>query len=202
MENDKLTSGEESLAIIQSMINTAKSQISNNGHLYLMWGWLVLVCSLAEFYLLNIARYPYHYAVWFLTWFAGIYQGIYSYRNRHKRKVRTYTDEILSYVWIVFMILMFMFGFMFGAILGNEFYKFINPGFLALYGMPTFLSGIILKFRPLIIGAICCWVLAITATLTPVKYNLLLLAAGVICAWIIPGYLMRSKFRKQLLTGA
>jgi hypothetical protein len=92
-----------------------------------------------------------------------------------------------------------MFGFLFGSIMGREYYRFINPCFLALYGMPTFLSGIILKFRPLIIGAVSCWVLAMLSAFTSPIYHLLFLAAGVIIAWIIPGYLMRSRFKKQML---
>ena len=33
-------------------------------------------------------------------------------------------------------------------------YDAINPAILVMYGMPTFLSGIILKFKPLLIGGI------------------------------------------------
>ena len=46
-------SGKESLAIIESMINKAKNQFSENGHLYLLWGWAVFVCSIAQFILMN-----------------------------------------------------------------------------------------------------------------------------------------------------
>ena len=53
MENDKLTSGEESLAIIHAMINKAKHQFSDNGHLYLLWGWVVLLCSITQFLIIN-----------------------------------------------------------------------------------------------------------------------------------------------------
>ncbi|RYY23948.1 MAG: hypothetical protein EOO04_13675 [Chitinophagaceae bacterium] len=198
MENDKLLSGEQGLEIIRSMINKAKNQFGDNGHLYLMWGWVVLLCSLTEFFLLNYTRWPYHYSVWFATWVAAIYSFYYSYKNKQKKAVKTYTDEIISYVWIVFVIMMLMFAFIFGAILGKDYYVLINPGFLALYGMPTFLSGIILKFRPLIAGAIVCWLLSMFSAFVDPRYHLLCLAAGVVSAWIIPGYLMRSNYKNQV----
>ena len=199
MENDKLTSGEESLAIIHAMINKAKHQFSDNGHLYLLWGWVVLLCSITQFLILKFFYTPYHSLVWLLTWLAVIYQAIYLYKRKKHQRVKTYTDEILGSVWLVFVILMFLFGIMFAIILGKDYYLFINPGFLAIYGMPTFLSGVILKFRPLVVGGICCWLLSICAAISTSEFHLLFLAAGVIIAWIIPGYMMRSKFKKQQL---
>lgn len=189
-------SPQQSLAVIHSMIETAKNQFSENGHLYLIWGWLVFVCSIAQFILLTVFKYEYHYMVWMLTWLAFIYQTYYLIKERKKEKVKTYADRIIGFVWVVFVVLMFLFGVLFGRELGNNYYTMISPGFLALYGMPTFLSGIILKFRPLIIGGISCWILSIIALFTPYDLQLLLLSVAVGIAWIIPGYLLRSKYQK------
>ena len=186
----------ESLAIIQNMINKAKNEFSENGHMYLLWGWVILICSVGHFILIHFTDYSKHYLIWMLTWLAVIYQLIYLYRVRKKQRVRTYTDEIIGYVWMVFVILMFLFAFLFGRMLGNSYYHYINPGFLALYGMPTFLSGVILKFRPLQAGGICCWILSIAATTISYDYQLLLLAAAVIVAWIVPGYILRRRYKK------
>jgi hypothetical protein len=189
-------SPQQSLAVIQSMIETAKNQFSENGHLYLLWGWLVFVCSIAQFMLLNIFNYQYHYMVWMLTWLAFIYQTIYLIKVRRKEKVKTYTDSIVGFVWLVFVVMMVLFGVLFGRELGEDYYRMISPGFLALYGMPTFLSGIILKFRPLVVGGIGCWILSIISLFIPYDFQLLLLAAAMIIAWIIPGYLLRAKYKK------
>jgi hypothetical protein len=95
------------------------------------------------------------------------------------------------------VVLMLLFGFLFGRLLGEEYYRFINPGFLALYGMPTVISGTILRFRPLILGGIFCWILALISTVTAYPYQLLLLGAAVIAAWIIPGYLLRNRYKNS-----
>ncbi|HUR09752.1 MAG TPA: hypothetical protein VM012_00185 [Flavitalea sp.] len=196
MNNDPHLSESESLEIIRKMINKAKGQFSENGHMYLLWGWVILICSLAQYYMIHFTRYEKHYLVWMLTWIAFIYQLFYVYRLRKKRRVRTYTDDILAFVWITFVILMFLFGFIFSTAPIERYYRLINPGFLALYGMPTFLSGIILKFRPLVIGGICCWLLAVAASYIHYDYQLLLLAAAVVVAWIIPGYILRARYKK------
>jgi FtsH-binding integral membrane protein len=189
-------SPQQSLAVIQSMIETAKNQFSENGHLYLLWGWLVFICSVAQFILLSVFKYEYHYMVWMLTWLAFIYQTFYLIKQKKKEKVRTYTDSIIGFVWLVFVVMMFLFGFLFGRELGDNYYRMISPGFLALYGMPTFLSGILLRFRPLIIGGIGCWLLSILSLFIPYEFQLLLLSVAMIIAWIIPGYLLRAKYKK------
>ena len=91
---------------------------------------------------------------------------------------------------------MFLMGFLFGAVLGDDYYRMISPGFLVLYGIPTFLSGIILRFRPLIIGGISCWLLSVLVIFVDFSYQMLFLSAAMLIAWIIPGYMLRSKYKK------
>jgi hypothetical protein len=91
---------------------------------------------------------------------------------------------------------MFLFGFLFSIALGKQYYQYMNVGFLALYGMPTFLSGITLRFKPLIYGGIACWLLSIIACFTPYQFHLLLLGLAVIIAWIVPGYILKARFKK------
>ncbi len=196
MEKETGLSHLEGLEIIQSMINKAKDRFSENGHLYLLWGWVVFICSVTEFVMLNYTRFEYHYLVWTVCWLVVIYQTFYLARRKKKEQVRTYTHDILGYVWLAFVVSMFLMGFLFGRILGEQYYLMVSPGFLVLYGIPTFLSGIILRFRPLLIGGIACWVLSVIAAFVPPQFQLLFLSAAMLIAWIIPGYLLRSKYKK------
>ncbi len=189
-------SPEQSLQVIQSMIEKAKNQFSENGHLYLLWGWVVFFCSVAQFVLLEIVHYEKHYYVWMLCWVAVIYQFIYLRKQQRKQKLRTYADKMIGYVWLSFFMLMMLIGFTIGR-LGDESFNLMGPVFLAMYGVPTFLSGILLQFRPLIIGGIGCWVLSVIAHFIPYEYQLLLLSAAMIIAWIIPGYVLNRKYKLQ-----
>jgi hypothetical protein len=186
----------DSLTIIQSMINKAKDQFSENGHLYLLWGWVILFCSIGHFVLLKFFQFREAPMIWMLTWLTVIYQTYYLWKQGKQRKVKTYTDEMIGWIWISFVIMMFLFGFLFTRAFGSQYYQFLNVAILALYGMPTFLSGITLRFRPLIIGGISCWVLSLVAGFIPFEYHLLLLALAVVIAWIIPGYILRARYKK------
>jgi hypothetical protein len=190
-------SPQQSFAVIQSMIETAKNQFSENGHLYLLWGWVIFVCSTSQFALLNIFHYPNHSIVWFLPWLAIIYQAIYLSKKEKKKKVSTYADRIIGFVWISFFILLLLFGFILGYELKAGYYKLICPISLALYGMPTLLSGIILRFKPLVVGAVSCWLLSIGSLFIGYDYQLLFLSAAMIVAWIVPGYMMQRKYKNQ-----
>ncbi|HUP10717.1 MAG TPA: hypothetical protein VM187_00850 [Niastella sp.] len=195
MEKDTSFTHAESLELIESMINRAKDRFNEDGFLYLLWGWVVLLCSVAEFILLQI-HFKQHYLVWSITWAAAIFQLFVLRRKRQKQAVRTYTDDIVKYVWLTFIISMFLSAVLIGFIQGEEYYKLVDPLFLVLYGMPTFLSGIILRFKPLILGGIGCWFLSVLCTVIPVEFQLLLVSAAMVIAWIIPGYLLRMKFKR------
>jgi hypothetical protein len=200
MDNNTNFSPQESLLLIDSMIKKAQSKFGENGHLYLLWGWVVFGCSLLQFVLLHFFNYQQHYRVWMITWVVFVYQIFYLKKHKKQRTVKTYYDELVGYVWITFVIIMFLISFILGR-LGqniNIYFLPITPILLALYGMPVFLSGIILRYRPLIIGGIGCWMLSMLANIfgskMPPDFEILFIPAAMLVAWIIPGYLMRKKY--------
>ena len=195
MENSEMNMTEkESFELITSMINKAKNRVGETGTLYLLWGWLIFMCCTVQFVGLHFFHFENIFYVWFLTWLMLIYQIFFLSKEGKKRKVKTYTGEINGFVWLVFFICLMLVIFI-GSFLKK--YEVINPILLVLYGMPTFLSGIILKFKPLIIGGICCWVLSIISVFIPADYQLLFVAVAVIAAWIIPGYILKQNFKKE-----
>ncbi len=194
MDQEQFSSPQDSLQLIESMINKAQNRFNENGHLYLLWGWVIFVCSISHFIVDYWNLFSNPQMVWFLTWGALIYQTIYIARRKKKERVRTYTDDIVGWVWVVFVILMALVGFITGK--GNT-WHLMYPLFLVLYGVPTFLTGVIIKFQPLQIGAIGCWVLAVASTFVPAQFQVLFLTLAVLSAWIIPGYLLRSRFKNQ-----
>ena len=188
----------QSLLLIESMINRAKDKFAEDGSMYLLWGWVVFICSLTQFVLMHFFKYPYHYIVWFASWIILIYQIVYIRKKLKRRRVRTYTGYILGYVWLTFVIVIFLLAFLIGRLTEGDYYIHISPILLAIYGIPIFLSGIILRFKPLVIGGIGCWILSIAAMLIEnYDYQFLLIPLAMIIAWIIPGYLLRAKYKLQ-----
>jgi hypothetical protein len=183
-----------SLLLIESMINKAKNKFSESGTLYLIWGIVIFICSITQFIAVYFYSYADIYYVWYLTWLVLLYQAFFLARKKKREKVKTYTSDILGYVWICFIICLLLLVFI---VLYNKAYELVNPAILVAYAIPTFLSGAILKVRPLFLGGIGCWVLALSTIFIPAEFHILLIAVAVLLAWIIPGLYMRKKYLNE-----
>ena len=187
-------SPKDSLQLIDSMINQAKNRVTENGFLYLLWGWVIFVCAIFHFAAVKLSLFKKPELVWMITWGVVIFQIIYLAKIKKNEKVKTYSDGIIDAIWICFGICMFVLVIVLGRF---NLWIYINSLVLLLYGIPTFLSGFVMRFTPLKLGGICCWLLAIASTFTAPVYYLLMIALAVMIAWIIPGYLLRKKFKNQ-----
>lgn len=187
-------SPKDSLQLIDSMISQAKNRVTENGFLYLLWGWVIFVCAVFHFAAVKLSLFKKPELVWMITWGVVIFQIIYLAKIKRNEKVKTYSDGIMDAIWICFGICMFVLVIVLGRF---NLWIYINSLVLLLYGIPTFLSGFVMRFTPLKLGGICCWLLAIASTFIAPVYYLLMIALAVMIAWIIPGYLLRKKFKNQ-----
>jgi hypothetical protein len=188
---DKPLTGPESLHLIQQMIQAAKEDLSDHSFDFLFWGWLVLAAALAHYALL-LAGYAQPWLPWSLMPLGGVVTGIYHYRQEKRRRVHTPINDFLGFFWLGMGVMLFIIvGF--GATQG---WQQAYPLLIALYGLGTFVSGGALRFRPLIYGGSACWLLATAAFLVDFPTQLLLLAAAVVVAYIVPGHLLKARFRR------
>ena len=72
--------------------------------------------------------------------------------------------------------------------------EFTSPLFLILYGLPTFITGAVYKFRPMFWGGIVFWACSIITVYTNYELDLLLIAMSAIIGWFIPGLLMKKEY--------
>ncbi len=196
MNQTEKFSAVESLALIESMINKAQNKYSENGTLYLLWGWVVFLCAVLHYGLLTFTQLgKFSSQVWLLTLFAMGYQLFYIAKQQKNAQVKNYADEIIGYVWIVFGVCMGLVTFIISQ-LGS--WQLLYAFILLFYGMPTFLTGAIMRFTPLKVGGILCWLLAVCSVFVQSREIILLLIPAVLGAWIIPGYLLRAKFKNSI----
>ena len=209
MENQNQFSEKDSLNLITDMINKAKQSFHDSGVGPIMWGTVVMFCSLVTY-----AKFKFDFVllfdIWLLTLLAIIPQIIISYKAKKSQKARSYNDIAMDYIWISFGISLFLlihansgiaenfqkdFGDYFTTS-GFRFYDYTTSLFLIIYGIPTFITGGIMKFKPMIFGGLFCWVCSIAAVYTPALTDLLLMAASAFFAWLVPGIIMNTKYRK------
>jgi hypothetical protein len=193
--NTESFSPEESLQVIQSMINQTKHSVADNSFYFLLWGWLVLIGALLQYTLKVIIHTELHPVAWNIMWL-GFILSIFKKVKEKKRPVITYVDEGLRHIWLCIVIVQTLIVFIFMRRGGWEnCYTF----FILLYSIGCFLTGRLLKFPPLVWGAITCWALAIFSTFVGYDMNILLLAAAILVSYIIPGHLLRKEQKRQLL---
>lgn len=192
--NDKDLSPLESLQLIQTMINKAKGSVADDSFHYLLWGWLVFACCIVEYILKVQLDYPNHYIVWWMMPVGGIISWVYSSRQAKQQAVKTFVSEAMKYVWIALAIAFFTLIFI---NVRAQSWQTVFTYYILLYAIGTFVSGCLLCFRPLIIGGLFNFVLSGISIRYNFDYQLLFGALAILTSYIIPGHLLRIRFKKH-----
>jgi hypothetical protein len=187
---EKQLSQEESLRIIHEMISAAKNDVKADAFIFLLWGYLVFIASISHYFLAKM-EVENSDAAWFLMPLGAVITIIYSIRKNREARTKTHVSEFLKYIWIAFGAAMFVIMCFHSWGQGQ-----ILPLIMTLYGIGLFISGGALKFTPLIIGGIFCWICAIAGFKVEGLYQLLIIAAAVLGGYIIPGHLLKMNNKK------
>ena len=187
-EEVKLTE-QESLKIITEMIEKARNSSIGNGIGPLVWGILITFCSLETYAQIEF-KYDLSFDVWWLALIALLPQIFYAWRNKIQRNFRSHDEVVINYVWITFAICMFLLSHYASHIPTGNYISLA----MIFYGVPTFITGGIRKFTPMIVGGIICWVCSIISCYTSLKIGMLLSAVSATSAWLIPGLILRRKY--------
>jgi len=193
MENEeKLMTGEESLRIITEMINKTKVNIRQSSFHLLFWGWLIFACSLSEYLLWKLTDYSHPYYVWLFV-IPGVFVSmIYGFVNGKKSKVHTYADMLYMWTWMGFFIAATVL-----FIVHSKNMETVAPYILLLAGFPTFVSGFIIKYNPLIIGGMTFWILALVIHFAGPSIAPLGVPLAMLSGYLVPGYMLKNKMKND-----
>jgi hypothetical protein len=181
-------SPQQSLQLIDSMIKKVRNDIGANRFYFLFWGWLTFLALLLQFILKVVVQYRHHYLVWLVT-IPAVIITIMRAGKAHPNTYRTYIGDSMKHLWMGIGISFFVLSLIISNTQGG--WLIAYPFFIMFYGLGTFVSGMFLKFRPLIIGGIFNWVLACVCVFLPYDYQLLIAAAAILTSYIIPGYIIQ-----------
>ncbi len=216
-------SKEESLALITSMIQKAKSSYHESGTSILLWGSAVTIASLVS-YLKAEFQFNIGFDIWLLVLAAIIPQIFISIKERKNKQFQSHTDIAVNAVWLVYAFTIF----------GLVIYQMIVPGaaaeifktegwtlmkhytdinkpdeiiapfvpsffsiYLLVFAFPTLINGIIKNFKPMIIGAFITYALFVLSCFTAFKYDMLSGAITAMVCWFIPGIILRKRYNRQ-----
>lgn len=181
----------EGLAIIQQMIDRAKNSFVEKGTWPIYWGTLITFCSLFKYGEIKLQKFI-PFDIFLLTFPALLIQiGIIIYqkkKNRDKPKSVGLSQLAINYVWAAFMVSMMLVSF---TPQGNS-----PVVYLVLYGIPTFVTGGVVKFKIMIFGGIVCWICALSILIFKLQgpTTLLFAATSAVFAWLIPGIVLRRRY--------
>ena len=215
MSDEKQLSGQESLQIIKEMIYKAKASIHERGTSAILWGTVTSIAGLLSF-----AQYYFHFTIgfdiWLLVLFAIIPQIFISIKENKVKTFRSHEERAIDAIWIVYGISIGCYVFyqnvvpvvsakFFAAEQGVAVGQLKNfPGYiysaasilLILYAIPTLATGIISKFKPMLIGGVISYILFFISCYTSSTWDMLLLGLAGILNWLIPGLILRNRYLK------
>jgi hypothetical protein len=210
---EKQLTEQESLLIIQQMINRAKNNFVDTGIGPMLWGAVITFCSIVQAAKIYY-QFDLKFDIWMLALFAIVPQVFISINERRERKAKGWDDDIMSYVWICFGIGVFVVNFvnnrmatelnpaletfreMTGKSVSNT-WSYASCFLLLVFGFPTIITGAARKQRWMLAGGIFCWVSAIVAAFTPTYIDFVLMAFAAALSWLIPGIMIRREYVAQ-----
>jgi hypothetical protein len=195
MEHSEKFNEEAAIKVISEMIEATRNDVQDNSFFYLLWGFLVFAASLLEYCLLTLFHYPSHYIGWPILMGIGmIISFVFIAKKFGRSDSRTYIGSFFKYFFIAWSLsLLLLLAFL---IPNNN--QLVQPIILTMYALATFVSGGILRFRPLIWGGIIAWAAAVASFFSPFDIQLLITAATVVVAYLVPGFLLKRRNRSQI----
>lgn len=183
MEQEQTLDTQESLRIIEDMIQKAKFNFSQGSFYFILWGFLLIGAALVQQF--------YGGEMSWIGWpiagvIGGIGSGIYGARSS-KDQPMMHLDKMYSAIWIVFFVTII---FLLAGLVGNG----IDPNgyIMIIAGFPTLLTGLILKFKPLQYGGVGFFILGVASIFFLQEWSSLIYAVSMVQGYLIPGFIMRG----------
>ncbi len=188
--NDEKFSAEQSLLIIQSMIQKAKQDVVRNSFYFLLWGWLVFITAILNFVLMKFTDFKQPYLVWNILWIGVIASIVKGVKEDKSEKVKTYLGETMKYFGISMAIIYCSLAFIFGK---YDLWHYSFPFYILIYAAACFFMGSIMQFNFLKWTGLLCIPIMVISVFVSYDSQLLLLALAVLLSYIIPGHILSAK---------
>ena len=187
---------EESLQIIQKSILNSRKNMRDGSFFYLLWGWTLILSSLTNYFLINyLIKIEQYEGIWIkslLTWLAFVTVAMVIQFTKISRaskveRVKTHLDRYIMIIWMAAGILMTLMVFLSSMVDSTP-----TPFILGVTAMAAGVTGLMVKFRPVFLGAIVFFIAAVVASFLNGTDQLLVFAAAIALGYLIPGYILRK----------
>lgn len=179
---------QESLRLIEGMIGQARRSFSRMSFYFLLWGVLLIGAMVATYLLRHEVNGWQYGAPWGVAGaLGGIISSIHGAREGRKEQVSNPMDSTIGWLWgsfVITMLLLIAF-----TVIGRS---DTTVAITMLTGLPTFLTGQIMRFKPLQLGGVIFWAAgAAMLMLNSAEADLVLYCAAMVLGYILPGILLK-----------
>ena len=195
MERNDLTP-EESFEIIKKAIINFKMNYRESSKVFLLWGWILTFACISNFVIVKILQSKEAYESMNLfilgNWLVFCSVGfvillLMTRKTNMGKKVYSHIESYVKNLWWVIAA-----SFVVATFICIRLEVTPPPIMLLIAGIATTTSGLLIKFKPLIIGGMTFFLFSIATAFVTNEYISLITGAAVICGYLVPGYFLKS----------
>ncbi|MBU0529524.1 hypothetical protein KKF86_07200 [bacterium] len=185
------------LNVIKSMIEKTKTNTAESGSIFILWGWLVITASVLTYFFVCKEWFDRIGYIWFLLMGFGVVATILLV-NRHvnRKRVKTYSQLALSNLWFACGISFFIIAWI-GLPLKVIPFESLYIIMAVIAGVGLFATSGILDWNMLRVSGTLWWVAAIVMMFIHWHFHTLIFALATIPGYLIPGYALNKKYKKN-----
>jgi hypothetical protein len=178
-------SPQESLNLIADIVLKTKDNIKEQSFCFLLWGWLISVASILFYIFHEYTSFKFYFLPFPVLAAIGLVATVLFYTKRFK-STETYLNYYLNRMWLVLGA-----GFISVVFVNvvHQHQPFTYTLIIAAIG--TLISGLVIRFNPMIIGGLILLGSALISTFIPSEYLVLLHGAALIAGYLVPGYMLK-----------
>ena len=181
-----MNSKEEQIEIISKVINSTKENLKPLSINFIFWGFLIVIMSLIHYSTPHFIQYTEYSSLLFWTilpMLGMIFTIVYNIKNRKVFGYETYLNRVIKIIWGIFNLSWLV-------IIVMSLLNGINnpvPEILFLLSTTLITTGIIIKFKPIVIGGILLMLFTIYINFNPNINFLIVNIIGVSLGMLLPG---------------
>ena len=194
---------EQSLTLINEMINRARNNVITKGYSLIYWGYVTAVLAIANFILWQMfdnTSNSFH--VWLVMIPAMVAGYFIERRSQREKLVKTQIDHIVGMIWAGFFISFVVFTVVIHVIAYRteclNIFALNIPVILTMFGMGHFVNACAFRFKMWYAFAAVSWAGAIACcAFLQVEMHLIIFAVCMIAGLAVPGHILNYQAKKS-----
>lgn len=187
----------EEIRLIKEMVEKTRKATAESGTLFIFWGFLIIVAIIITYILAYFHKFQWIWANW-IVW-AAIgwgYSAHYGIRREGTQKTKTYAQMAAQHLSIACGAAFLLAAFVFPPL---KVYSYSAISILVAFiaGILVFVMGGIYEWKLLKWCGLLWWLGAVAMIFVPGDYRTLCLIPLIIFGYLIPGFILRSKYKRE-----